>query len=252
MSLTSTLVVTRAPASQQTLRCAMVAKLVKWAATSAGVLSQGKGEVESPTQKETEWLRAHLDVGKAVRRADAKGPCWEGRRAQGSPNSSHTSSLMYCCCNCWVAFCCHPNLGWLGSGSATRSGSSLHDGISRPAVTNDCSHARTASKHGAVPSYMWVIIISVMVGCRSFTIRTQSAQLAQWAPPLERCALANPNLPPTGTKWRSPSPDLELLVSPILCACKSTRCHRALRSGQTALSQKFALVDAHMSNSHAA
>ena len=35
----------------------MVVKLVKWAATSAGALSQGKGEVESPTQKETEWLR---------------------------------------------------------------------------------------------------------------------------------------------------------------------------------------------------
>ena len=41
----------------------------------------------------------------------------------------------------WVAFYCHPNL----AGSAANS---LHDGISRPAVTNDCSHARTASKHG--------------------------------------------------------------------------------------------------------
>ena len=102
---------------------------------------------------------------------------------------------MYCCCNFWVAFCCHPNLGWLGSGSATRAGgvsaNSLHDGISRPAVTNDCWHARTASKHGAVPSAMCVIIVSAMVGCRSCTIRIQSAQLAQWAPSLERCALAN-------------------------------------------------------------
>ena len=35
----------------------MVAKLIKWAATSANALGQGKGEVESLTEKETKWLR---------------------------------------------------------------------------------------------------------------------------------------------------------------------------------------------------
>ena len=192
----------------------------------------------------------------------------EEELAQDRPTQAILLPQCTAAANCWVAFCCHPNLGWLGSGSATRSGgvsaNSLHDGISRPAVTNDCSHARTASKHGAVPSAMWVIIvsamwaiiISAMVGCRSF-IRMQSAQLAQWAPPLERCALANPN-PPTErdkvkiTLARSGAagvPNIVRMQVHTLSSWCSAKV--SVRSGRTALSQKFALVDAHI-RSHTA
>ena len=77
---------------------------------------------------------------------------------------------------------------------------------------------------------LWVIIVSVMVGCRSFTIRMQSAQLAQWAPPLERCAGQPQSSHQEGQSGDHPR-HLELLVSLIMCACKSTRCHRgALQS----------------------
>ena len=57
-----------------------------------------------------------------------------------------------------------------------------------------------------------VIIVSAIVGCRSCTIRILSAQLAQWAPPLERCALANPNPPAERDKV-----EITLARSGVLC-----------------------------------
>ena len=106
----------------------------------------------------------------------------EEELAQDRPTQATLLSLMYC----------HPNLGWLGSGythSGGISANSLHDGISRPAVTKDCTHACTLET--------WSRPVRHVGDHRlhSFTIRMQSTQLAQWAPPLERCALTNPNPP---------------------------------------------------------
>ena len=50
-------------------------------------------------------MRVALEEGRAVRAADAKGPCW----------TSDTNLVS----SCLVAFCCQLCCGWLGSGSAS-------------------------------------------------------------------------------------------------------------------------------------
>ena len=53
-----------------------------------------------------------MDVGNAVKGADAKGPCWDRSKARWrSSHPGRTSSWMNLCSVCLVAFCCQPTFG---------------------------------------------------------------------------------------------------------------------------------------------
>ena len=185
---------------------------------------------------------------------EARGQCWERSRAfVGSPTRPHLlahelllqlpSGLLL------------PPKFWLVAQGLGDSANSFQEGMLKPASSKDCWHLRTAWKHGAVPPPMCVIIISAMAGCRSLTMR-QSAQLAQCAPPRDRCALVNPRPPAKRgnveiTLAKGGALGEPKIVRMQLHTSSSWRtANVSVSSGRTALNQKFALGEPHINRSN--
>ena len=118
-----------------------------------------------------------------------------------------------------------------------------------PASSTNRRHLWTQLKKVTVPTSNCVIIVSAMSGCRSCTMRKQSAQLAQWAPSRFLWALLNTSPPTEKLKLASTLAMPGLRGNRGWCPSTSTRWRRvAVRKllsnqGCTDLNQKFARVD---------
>ena len=144
-------------------------------------------------------MRVAREEGRAVRAADAKGPCWDLNNAlRASVKPGHTTSDTNLVSSCLVAFCCQLCRGWLGSGSASAGRGMRQLGPrrqSQPCLFHTSLHCRAAWKQGTPPTSRCLIIDSAMTGCLFLTILSASAQLAKWAALLTLCALESPNPP---------------------------------------------------------
>ena len=112
-------------------------------------------------------MRVALEDGRAVRAADAKGPCWDLNNAlRASVKPGHTTSDTNLVCSCLVAFCCQLCRGWLGSGSSSvgrrDSDCSAQEGTANPASSTNSLHSLAACKQGTPPTSKCVIIDSAM------------------------------------------------------------------------------------------
>ena len=163
----------------------MVAKLVQSAATSAVRGMGRRRRRHNQTRNGCDSIRVALQVGIAVRAAEASGPRWDLMSALSGGGNSSQCAAWNSSSNDLLAVCCQSNLGPFGSGP--RSGFNL-------ASCNALSQLLTAWKHGArvaVDAFHdrvcnnWVSVLILM----------QSAQLDQHAGTLDLTADVSPSPP---------------------------------------------------------